>query len=324
MNGLRELYSEQTLLTFYEQMMLIRLFEEEVERNVKKGYLHGTTHLYNGQEAIAVGACASLKSQDYITSTHRGHGHSIAMGANINRMMAEMFGKKTGYSKGKGGSMHIADIDAGNLGSNGVVGGGIPIAVGAALSAQMQETNGVVLSFFGDGATNEGSFHEALNLASIWDLPVIFICENNVYGMSSDITEMTNIENLSLRACSYGFPGVTIDGNDLFAVLSETKKAIERARKGKGPTLIEAKTYRFKGHSRSDKERYRTRSEVDAFKKYDPIILFEAYLIESMLIEEATLQEIKEQTEEKVKAATLFALASDEPAMKELHTDVYA
>lgn len=315
---------EKTLLALYEKMVLIRYFEEEVERNVEKGFLHGTTHLYNGQEAVAVGVCSQLEKNDYITSTHRGHGHAIAMGADINKMMAEMFGKITGYSKGKGGSMHIADIEAGNLGSNGVVAGGIPIAVGAALSAQMKQTGGLAVSFFGDGATNEGSFHESLNLASIWDLPVIFLCENNVYGMSSPITEMTNIESLSIRSISYGFPGITIDGNDLFAVIAATKKAIKRARNNEGPTLIEAKTYRFKGHSRSDEELYRRKSEVEKFKERDPIHLFESKLIENTTITRSNLDNIKAKIRIKVKEATEFSINSEEPAIDELFTDLYA
>lgn len=324
MNSLTTSIKQKPLLKLYEKMLLIRYFENEVEQNVQKGRLHGTTHLYNGQEAIAVGVCSQLEKGDYITSTHRGHGHAIAMGANINKMMAEMFGKKTGYSKGKGGSMHIADIEEGNLGSNGVVGGGIPIAVGAALSAQMKGEDRVVVSFFGDGATNEGSFHEALNLASIWQVPVIFVCENNVYGMSSPITEMTNIENLSVRADSYGIPGVTIDGNDLHSVIGTVQEAIERARSGKGPTFIEAKTYRFKGHSRSDQEVYRTEEEVETFKQRDPIHLCEELLLQTLGVEKQSIEEIKEKVKDKVKHATNFALESEEPSIHELYTDVYA
>lgn len=324
MNTLTEYFTERALLSWYKQMIQIRYFEEEVESNVKKGLLHGTTHLYNGQEAVAVGACSQLKSTDYITSTHRGHGHAIALGADMSKMMAEMFGKKTGYSKGKGGSMHIADMEAGNLGSNGVVAGGIPIAVGAALSIQLKRRNNVVISFFGDGATNEGSFHESLNLASIWNLPVIFICENNIYGMSSPITEMTNIEDLSIRASSYGFPGITVDGNDLFSVMEATKTAIERARNNEGPTFIEAKTYRFKGHSRSDKERYRTKQEVEQYMKRDPIVLFENRLQEMSNIKDKTLLDIQQQVKIDVERATTFALQSKEPSITELYTDVYA
>lgn len=315
---------EAELLALYEKMLLIRYFENEVEKNLARGHLHGTTHLYNGQEAIAVGVCAQLQKGDYITSTHRGHGHAIAMGADVGKMMAEMFGKVTGYSKGKGGSMHIADINAGNLGSNGIVGGGIPIAVGAALSIQMQKQPNVVISFFGDGAINEGSFHESLNLASIWQVPVIFVCENNVYGMSSAIREMTNIEKLSDRASAYGIAGYTVDGNDLFEMMNVTKQAIDLAKAGGGPTLIEAKTYRFKGHSRSDKEKYRTAAEVEHFKENDPLLLVEKKLRQTMKVEQAKLEAIQDKVRVQVEAATDFAIASDSPSLEELYTDVYA
>lgn len=317
-------YKEPALLNLYEQMVRIRYFEEEVERNLQKGYLHGTTHLYNGQEAVAVGVCSQLRRDDFIASTHRGHGHALAKGADMNKMMAEMFGKRTGYSKGKGGSMHIANITDGNLGSNGVVGGNIPIAVGAALTAQMKQENHIVACFFGDGATNEGSFHESLNLASIWKLPVIFVCENNLYGMSSLINDMTNIENLSTRASSYGIPGVTIDGNDLFAVMKTTKEAVERARNKEGPTLIEAKTYRFKGHSRSDKELYRSHEEVVAYQGRDPIERFKNFLLTETKITEKDLELIHFRVKRCIKRATSFALESKEPALAELHKDVYA
>lgn len=314
----------EQLMAWYRQMLLIRIFEEEVDRNMKKGLFHGTTHLCIGQEATAVGVCAALEKGDKITSTHRGHGHSIAMGADIDKMMAELFGKQAGYCKGKGGSMHIADVEAGNLGSNGIVGGGIPIAVGSALTAQLEKSDDVTICFFGDGATNEGSFHESLNLASIWKLPVVFFCENNEYGMSSRIAEMTNIENLSKRADAYGFPGVTVDGNDLLAVMHEAKTAIARARNGKGPTLIEAKTYRFNGHSKSDKEAYRSKEEVERHKKYDPILRFEDLLLKNQIASESDLVQIKEDIISEVAAATMFALDSEEPHIKELFTDVYA
>src|SRR5699024_2664127 len=228
--------NKKEFIKLYEQMLLIRYFEEEVQRNMEKGLFHGTTHLCIGQEATAVSDCSVLKQGDKITSNHRGHGHSIAMGADINKMMAELFGKVTGYCKGKGGSMHIADVSSGNLGANGIVGGGIPIAVGAALTAQMTKTDAVTICFFGDGATNEGSFHEALNIAAIWELPVIFICENNEYGMSSPINKMTKINHLATRAHAYGFPGITVDGNDICKMQTTTEKAIERARKGHRPT----------------------------------------------------------------------------------------
>lgn len=315
---------QDELLALYEKMLLISYFENEVERNVGRGHLHGTTHLYNGQEAIAVGVCSQLQKGDYITSTHRGHGHAIAMGADVSKIMAEIFGKVTGYSKGKGGSMHIADIEEGNLGSNGIVGGGIPIAVGAALSLHMQQQSNIVVSFFGDGAINEGSFHESLNLASIWQVPVIFVCENNVYGMSSAIAEMTNIEHLSERAAAYGIPGYTVNGNDLFAMIDATKQAIDLAKSGGGPTLIEAKTYRFKGHSRSDKEKYRTENEVALFQQHDPLLLVEKILCDDMKVTSSKLVMIQNKVKAQVQAATDFALESDAPALEELYTDVYA
>lgn len=311
-------------LTHYEMMLRIRLFEEEVEKNVKKGHLHGTTHLYNGQEAIAVGVCSLLQDGDLITSTHRGHGHAIAMGASLKKMMAEMFGKVTGYSKGKGGSMHIANVENGNLGSNGIVGGNIPIAVGAALTMQMTKRANVVVSFFGDGATNEGSFHEALNLASLWKVPVLFLCENNVYGMSSPINEMTNISELSIRASSYGIPGITIDGNDLEEVTKTVEKALARARRGEGPSLIEAKTYRFKGHSRSDKEVYRSEEEVAFYKKSCPIDRFYTILRKKYQVTEEELDTIYKKVSQEVEEATAFALKSDLPPPESLTQDVYA
>lgn len=314
----------RNFIELYKQMIRIRYFEKEVERNMKKGLFHGTTHLCIGQEATAVGVCAMLLEGDKITSTHRGHGHSIAMGADINKMMAEIFGKETGYCKGKGGSMHISDVEAGNLGSNGIVGGSIPIAVGSALTAQLEGKDDVTVCFFGDGATNEGSFHEALNLASIWKLPVVFVCENNEYGMSSPITKMTNINDLSIRAEAYGFPGVTIDGNNLLDVMKEAEKAMQRARNREGPTLIEAKTYRFSGHSKSDKQLYRSAEEVEEWRKKDPIMRLERFLIQTGELVEKDMLRIKQEIQKDVENATIFALESNEPSMEELFTDVYA
>lgn len=317
-------YTSKENIHLYEQMVRIRAFEEEVYRNVQSGWIHGTTHLCIGQEAVAVGVCTLLQKGDKITSTHRGHGHSIAMGARLDKMMAELFGKSTGYCKGKGGSMHIADVASGNLGANGIVGGGIPIAVGSALTTQLQGKEEVTVCFFGDGATNEGSFHESLNIASIWDLPVIFVCENNVYGMSSAITEMVNIDRLADRAYSYGIPGVMVDGNDVYQVMKATNEAIQRAREGKGPTLIEAKTYRFSGHSKSDKEAYRTQEEVETMRQYDPIVRLENQLLEDGCITKSRLEQIKKQVQKQVEDATTFAKESPEPEMGELFTDVYA
>ena len=324
MNEMISNYNKERLVGLYQTMLRIRYFEEEVERSVKKGLFHGTTHLCMGQEATAVGVCSVLKQGDKMTSTHRGHGHSIAMGADVKKMMAEIFGKATGYCKGKGGSMHIADVDYGNLGSNAIVGGGIPIAVGSALTAHLDGSEDVTVCFFGDGATNEGSFHEALNLASIWKLPVVFVCENNEYGMSSAITEMTNIEDLSIRAKSYGFPGITIDGNDLLEVVNTAEQAVSRARGGEGPTLIEAKTYRYNGHSKSDKQLYRTENEVTKRKMKDPIKRFEKVLLQAGIVQEEDIKQLKRTVINEIEVATDFAIKSPEPEVEELLTDVYA
>lgn len=316
--------TNEKLITFYKQMWLIRLFDEKLEEFFAKGMMHGTTHLSIGQEATAVGACAVLNHEDKITSTHRGHGHSIAKGARVDKMMAEMFGKITGYCRGKGGSMHIADLDHGNLGSNGIVGGGIPIAVGSALTAKMKKLDFVTVCFFGDGATNEGSFHEAVNLASIWDLPVIFFCENNQYGMSSPISEMINIENIADRATSYGIPGVIVDGNNLIEVIHATYEAAERARRGDGPTLIEAKTYRWKGHSKSDKRKYRTREEEKEWQLRDPIKIFEDFLIKEKIFTKEDAGIIKQEANQAIEDAVEFAENSPMPSIDELQTDVFA
>lgn len=316
--------TNEKLITLYKQMWLIRLFDEKIEENFSKGTMHGTTHLSIGQEATAVGACAVLNKEDKITSTHRGHGHAIAKGARVDKMMAEMYGKATGYCKGKGGSMHIADLDHGNLGSNGIVGGGIPIAVGAALTAKMKKLNEVTVCFFGEGATNEGSFHEAVNLASIWDLPVVFFCENNQYGMSSPIAEMINIEHVADRASSYGIPGIIVDGNNLIEVINATYEATERALRGKGPTLIEAKTYRWKGHSKSDTRKYRTRVEEKEWQAHDPIKQFEEFLLNERVFTKQDAKTIKQDASQAIADAVDFAENSPMPSIDELHTDVYA
>lgn len=291
-------------------MVNIRAFEEEVARHSKQKLLHGTTHLYIGQEAVATGVCAALQPADYITSTHRGHGHAIAKGACLNKMMAEMFGKETGYCKGLGGSMHLADVTIGHLGSNGVVGANIPIAVGAALTLQMKKQNNVAVCFFGDGATNEGAFHEAMNMATIWRLPVIFVCENNLYGMSSAIDKMSAATELTDLGERWGVPSIVVDGNDVEAVYDEAVKAMDHARAGNGPTFIEAKTYRIAGHSRSDKELYRSKGEVEAWKKRDPFKQLERRLIKENNVDPAILNEIWESANDRIKAATMYAIES--------------
>ncbi|QDX93803.1 thiamine pyrophosphate-dependent dehydrogenase E1 component subunit alpha [Brevibacillus laterosporus] len=322
---LPEMVTEQKLVELLHQMWVIRFFDEKVDEFFAKGLIHGTTHLCVGQEATAVGAIAVLKPEDKITSTHRGHGHCIAKGADVNKMMAELFGRETGYCKGKGGSMHIADVDKGNLGANGIVGGGIPIAVGAALTSQMKKLGYVAISFFGDGASNEGSFHESVNMASIWKLPVIFFCENNQYGMSGPVTEMVNIENIADRSKAYGIPGVVVDGNDLFAVMNAVAEAAERARCGEGPTLIEAKTYRYKGHSKSDAKKYRTREEeMDWRKNRDCIKNLQEVLMEKGLLTQEQAKEIEQQAKKEIEKAVVFAEKSPMPSLDTLEEDVYA
>jgi acetoin:2,6-dichlorophenolindophenol oxidoreductase subunit alpha len=323
-NYIQEIGKER-LKDFLYQMLLIRKFEEAVEQLFMEGKIHGTMHLCIGQEPTAVGACAALTDEDKITSTHRGHGHCIAKGTDVSRMMAELLGKETGYCKGKGGSMHIADLEKGNLGANGIVAGGLPIACGAAFTSVKKKLGYVVLCFFGDGATNQGSFHESLNLASIWKLPVIFFCENNQYGMSGNIKEMTNIENLAERASSYGIPGEIVDGTDVLKVYEVTKKAVERAKNGQGPTLIEAKTYRWKGHSRSDARKYRSREEEqDWIKNKDGIKNFKQKLINDGVITEKEAMEIEERVKHVIADAVKFAEESPEPSIDSLEEDVYA
>lgn len=316
---------QNALKNMLYQMMLIRRFEEEVERFFMQGKIPGTMHLCIGQEPTAVGACSALEEKDMIATNHRGHGHSIAKGSDVKKMMAELLGKATGHSKGKGGSMHIADLDVGNLGATGIVGGGLPLACGAAFTSKKKNLGYVVLVFFGDGSTNEGSFHESLNLASIWNLPVIFFCENNQYGMSGSIKDMVNIENIAERSASYGIPGEVVDGTNVLDVLNVTKKAVERARNGEGPTLIEAKTYRWKGHSRSDARKYRTREEEqDWIKNRDGIKFFKNQLLDQGRITEEEIAEIEKNVEEEIKSIIEFAENSPEPSIDTLEDDVYA
>jgi pyruvate dehydrogenase E1 component alpha subunit len=305
-------------------MHTIRAFEEKADQLFALGKVHGTMHLSIGMEATAVGAIAALRPDDYITSTHRGHGHCIAKGGDVRLMMAEFLGKETGYCRGRGGSMHIADVESGNLGATGVVGGGIPTAVGAALSVQLRKTGQVVLCFFGDGAANMGIFHESLNLAAIWKLPVVFVCENNQYAMSMPVARAFPIENIADRAAAYAMPGKVVDGNDVLAVYAAVAEAVDRARAGAGPSLIECKTYRWKGHSKSDQERYRTREEVAAWKKKDPIARFEAYLLQEGLLNEEQRQAIAKEAQERIEEAVAFAESSPEPRVEEISEGVYA
>ena len=315
--------SKEQLQDMYMKMLLTRAFEEKVAYFFSRGMVHGTTHLSVGQEAAAIGAVANLSDQDWMASTHRGHGHTIAKGLDINRMMAELLGKESGYCKGKGGSMHISDITMGHLGANGIVGGGIPIATGAALTVKLRGEDKVVVCFFGDGAINEGTFHESLNMASAWDLPVIFICENNQYGMSMSQKRATNIDDLSVRAGSYGIPGKSVDGNDVFAVYEAVKEAKEHVKK-KGPYLIVAETYRHLGHSKSDANRYRTKEEINEWKKKDPIPRMRAYLEENKYFKPEELDEMEANAKQQIEDAVEFANNSPDPAPEDLPNDVYA
>ena len=281
-------------------MYRIRKFEEAVEDLFGRGMMHGTMHLSIGQEAGPTGMCLALKLEDQITSTHRGHGHCIAKGADLTRMMAELLGKEIGYCGGRGGSMHIADAETGNLGANGVVGGGIPIAVGAALASKLQKKGTVAVSFFGDGAMNEGAFHEAANLAAIWKLPVILFCENNKYGMSSSTETAFAIDRLADRGLGYGIPGVTVDGNDVVAVYEACEAAVARARNGEGPTLIETVTYRWKGHSRSDKNLYRTKEEIEEWKHLDPIPNFISKVLAAGILNQEEIDAIAKMAQDQI------------------------
>ena len=306
-----------------ESLLAIRFFEEAVDGMFARGLMHGTMHLSIGQEAVATGVCAALRQTDFITSTHRGHSHCIAKGADLTRMMAELLAKQTGYCRGRGGSMHIADAKTGNLGANGIVAGGIPIAAGAALAQKLKKTDNVVVSFFGDGATNEGAFHEALNLASVWDLPVIFVCENNKYGMSFSTAKSMKVEKISERAAAYAMPGVTVDGNDVDAVYEVTKQAVDRARAGKGPTLIECETYRHKGHSKSDKNLYRTKEEIDFWKTKDPVGKFETLLIEKGIISKEQAEQITENVRNEIRNAITEAQSAPDSDPSELLSSVF-
>lgn len=306
-----------------ESLLAIRLFEEAVDGLFARGLMHGTMHLSIGQEAVATGVCAALRQTDYITSTHRGHSHCIAKGADLTRMMAELLAKQTGYCRGRGGSMHIADAKTGNLGANGIVAGGIPIAAGAALAQKMQGKDNVVVSFFGDGATNEGAFHEALNLAAVWDLPVVFVCENNKYGMSFSTAKSMKVENIADRAAAYGFPGVTVDGNDVDAVYKAAAEAVDRARSGGGPTLIEALTYRHKGHSKSDKNLYRTKEEIEFWKTQDPIGRFETKLIEKNILTQEQVEHVTESMRNEIRSAIQEASAAPDSDPAELLSSVF-
>jgi pyruvate dehydrogenase E1 component alpha subunit len=314
----------EKLLQLYETMVRIRFFEQKAVELYQKGLIPGIPHPSIGQEAVSAGAGSVLRKDDYIATTHRGHGDIIAKGARTDKMMAELLGKKTGYCKGKGGTMHIADLDIGILGANGIVGACLPIANGAALAFQMMETDQVCLGFFGDGASNTGSFHEAVNMASVWKLPVVFICQNNQYAFTTPQRDHQNICEIALRATGYGIPGVCVDGNDVLAVREAVGEAVEKARKRGGPTLVECKTYRWLGHFMGDPGTgYRAKEEVEEWKKRDPIKLYREKLLSMGTCGEKDLEEINRKVEAEIEEAVLFARNSPEPTPEETLDDIY-
>jgi acetoin:2,6-dichlorophenolindophenol oxidoreductase subunit alpha len=309
---------------FLLQMYQIRAFEEQAEKSYMAGKIHGTMHLSIGQEASAVGSVSALNPDDYILSTHRGHGHCIAKGADLNLMMAEFYGKANGYCRGRGGSMHIADIASGNLGANGVVGGGIPMAVGVGLGLKMQNEGKILLSFFGDGAASTGAFHESMTLSVIYQVPVVYLCENNQYAMSFPSEKWTNSERLASFAECYGMPGTSVDGNDLAAVLVATEEAVAHTRGGNGPSLVVCDTYRWRGHSKSDRNRYRTQAEIDEWKEKDPITRFIEAGVQQKLMTAKDADEVKTQAYADIESARQFAEASPDPDVATLEEGVYA
>ena len=317
------------LLDMYRSMTRIRLFETKVRDLATANEIPGFVHVSIGEEASATGVCAALRKTDRITSTHRGHSHLIAKGGRLAEMMAEIFGKRTGYCKGKGGSMHIVDYSLGILGANGIVGGGLPIATGSALGALIAGKDDVTVGFFGDGASNEGTFHESLNLAAVWKLPVVFVCENNGFGEFTPMATVTSVKDIAVRAQAYGMPGEIVDGNDVIEVFQHTSAAVARARAGEGPTLIECKTYRWEGHVVGEQAflgdgAYREKSEVEEWKRKCPLIRFEKWCAESGKISSAELKKIVADTEKELEEAITFARSSELPDASEVTDDVYA
>jgi acetoin:2,6-dichlorophenolindophenol oxidoreductase subunit alpha len=307
------------------QMLTIRRFEERASADYHAGKIYGVVHCYIGEEAVAVGVCSALDRRDRIISTHRGHGHCIAKGADLNRMMAELYGRQTGYCKGKGGSMHIADFGIGMLGANGIVAGGISIITGAGLAAQLEGKGGVAISFFGDGASNAGPFHECLNIAATWKLPMLYVCENNLYAAQTSAAATHAVSDVAARAAGYGIPGFVVDGNDIVAVHQATIRAVERARSGGGPTLIECKTYRQRAHTeRRGQPDPRDKTEIEGWKQKDPIALLERQLRDQGALDDAGLQAIERDVMAALEAAIAFAEASPFPLPEQATDDVFA
>jgi len=318
-----EAYSKDQLLDFYRQMVKVREFELRAINERRAGLIPGFIHSCVGQEATAVGACAALNRDDVITSTHRGHGHLMAKGGDPKYMMAELAARSNGYCGGKGGSLHMTDFDLGILGANGIVAGGIPMAAGAALAFQMRREPRVALAFFGDGAVNEGAFHEAANLAGLWKLPVIFFCENNLYGEGTPQEKQAPVKDVSIRAAGYAFPGVIVDGNDVLAVYEATRAAAARARAGAGPTFIEGKTYRYRGHYEGDPMVYRPTGEMQAWKARDPIAGFRQRLLENEAATQAEITAVERAIQTELDAAVEFAANSPHPAPESALVGVY-
>jgi pyruvate dehydrogenase E1 component alpha subunit len=314
---------KQTLRSLYRTMARIRAFEERVRKEFAAGKLPGFVHLYAGQEAVAAGVCAGLRASDYIVSNHRGHGHCIAKGVDLNGMMAELFGRATGTCKGKGGSMHIADVDKGMLGANGIVGAGFPLACGAGLTAKIKGTGQVSVCFFGDGSTNQGTFHESMNLAAIWALPVLFVAENNGYAESTPVSYAVSVPELTMRAVAYGIPAVSVDGMDVVAVHEAAVTAVARARAGDGPTFLEFKTYRYYGHFEGDAQTYKTKEEVQRHRERDPLRVFRARAEKEGWMATAELDAIDAEAAAEVQAAVAYAESSPAPRPEDTFADVY-
>jgi len=315
---------KESLTSLYERMLLIRRFEERVAKLFAEGELPGFVHLYVGEEAIAVGVCSTLRDDDFITSTHRGHGHVIAKGGDVRRMMAELYGKSTGYCKGKGGSMHITDMNVGMLGANGIVCGGVPIAVGAAYgAAKIRGKDQVAVAFFGDGATNEGAFHEALNMASAWKLPAVFVCENNLFGVGTRLGRISPSENVVMRASAYGIAATSVDGNGVLAVREAAAEAVARARKGDGPSFLECKTWRHRGHFEGENPTYWDEDERQRWLAKDPIKRFGERLIGAGLVVQAELEKLDTEVRSRIDEAVSFAEESPYPAPEDALDDLY-
>ena len=320
----KEKYSKEMLMGMYKMMLRIRAFEMQAAECFTKGMLAGNIHLCIGQEAVPTGACCALEKDDYMTSTHRGHGHCIAKGADMDKMLAELFGKKTGYCKGKGGSMHIADVDGlHSLGANGIVGAGIPIAAGSALASKIKGDKHVTLCFFGDSASNQGTFHEAINMAAAWKLPVVFLCENNNYGVSVNIHTVTNTDTIAVRAKAYDIPGETVDGNDPTVVYEAVKKAVDYARAGNGPSIVECMTFRHQGHYCGDPANYRPKEYMEQANEKDAIPNMRKRLLEGGMATEEEIVAVEKAVKEELEAAYKFANESEYPDPSEVTDDVY-